>query len=137
MQKTKLGISVGLLGALTYFAGLFSGYQIAIIIMGYVLLFEENVWLRKTCVKAIVLMLTFSIAIYAIDLIPDVFSWISSCIGILNINISFSFIYSVANVITSAIGIIKILVFLLLGLKALSQGDIKIPVVDNLVEKHM
>lgn len=47
MKKTKLGISVGLLGAMLFFSCYFGGYTIAIIIAGYVLLFEENAWLKK------------------------------------------------------------------------------------------
>ncbi len=45
MQKTKLGVSVALMGAALYFLGLFSGYVALIILAGYVLLMEENVWL--------------------------------------------------------------------------------------------
>ena len=54
MQKAKLGISVGLLGAAIYFTSLFSGYLVPVILTGYVLLFEENDWLRKNAVKAMV-----------------------------------------------------------------------------------
>ena len=57
MQKTKLGISVGLLGAAIYFTGLFSGYLVAVLLAGYVLMFEENEWLRKNAVKAVALMM--------------------------------------------------------------------------------
>ncbi len=46
MQKTKLGVSVALMGAALYFLGLFSGYVALIILAGYVLLMEENVWLK-------------------------------------------------------------------------------------------
>lgn len=42
MQKTRLGISVGMLGAAIYLTGLFSGYLVAVLLTGYVLLFEEN-----------------------------------------------------------------------------------------------
>ena len=137
MQKTKLGISVGLLGALAYFTGIFSGYQALIIVVGYVLLCEENVWLKKACVKALVLLMTFSIVINVIGLIPDLFSWVSNLIGILNINISFSFISNLIYVVTSALSIIRTALFLVLGLKALNQGDVKVSFIDNLVEKHI
>ena len=53
MQRTKIGISAGLLGAGIYFTGLFSGYLIPIILTFYVLWFEENGWLRRTAVKAV------------------------------------------------------------------------------------
>ncbi len=58
VQKTKLGISVGLLGAAIYFMGLFSGYMVAVLLAGYVLLFEENEWLKKSAVKAIAVVLS-------------------------------------------------------------------------------
>lgn len=63
MQKTRLGISVGLLGAAIYFMGLFSGYLLAVLLAGYVLLFEENSWLRKNAVKAMSVMAVFSLLI--------------------------------------------------------------------------
>ena len=42
MQKTRLGITVGALGAITFFAGFFGGYLAAIVLAGYALLFEER-----------------------------------------------------------------------------------------------
>lgn len=137
MQKTKLGISVGLLGALAYFAGIFGGYQTLIIVAGYVLLFEENSWLKRTCVKALVLMLIFSVVSNSIGLIPTAFNWLSSCISILNIEVSFSFISKLVNVITGAINIVRTIIFLFLGVKSLNQGDMKINNIDNMVDKYM
>ena len=54
MQKTRLGISVGMLGAAVYLTGLFSGYLVAILMAGYVLLCEENGWLKRSVIKAVV-----------------------------------------------------------------------------------
>lgn len=54
-MKTKLGISVGLLGTMVYFAALFGGYTPVILLAGYVLLFEENEWLKKAAIKAVAL----------------------------------------------------------------------------------
>ena len=74
MQKTKLGISVGTLCAAIYFTGIFGGYFTAVFLAGYVLLVENNEWLRKNAVKAIVLMIIFSIVTAIINLIPDAIS---------------------------------------------------------------
>ena len=41
MQKTKLGISVGFLGAAVYFSGLFNGLLLIMIMVEYVLLDED------------------------------------------------------------------------------------------------
>ena len=60
MQKTRLGISVGMLGATIYLSGLFGGYVAILLLAGYSLLFEENIWLKKSAVKAVALLLFFS-----------------------------------------------------------------------------
>lgn len=77
MQKTRLGISVGMLGAAVYLTGLFSGYLVAILIAGYVLLLEENGWLKRSVVKAVSLMVFFSFITVLINLIPDAMNCIS------------------------------------------------------------
>lgn len=68
MQKTKLGITISGLAAAIYLTCLFGGYIPAIILTGYVLMVEENEWLRRNAVKAIVLMMIFSVFIYGINL---------------------------------------------------------------------
>ena len=82
MQKTKLGISVGLLAAIVYFLGLFSGYVATIVLVGYILIVEDNAWLKKTSVKAVVLMLGFSLVYSVLGLIPGLISFINSLVNI-------------------------------------------------------
>ena len=69
MEKTKLGISVGLFGALVFAAALFGGYMSSIIILGYVLLFEANEWLKKSAVKAVATLVAFSFVTAVIGLV--------------------------------------------------------------------
>lgn len=83
MQKTRLGISVGLLGAAIYFMGLFSGYLLAVLLAGYVLLFEENSWLRKNAVKAMSVMAVFSLLITVLNLVPNAIGFINDVVSIL------------------------------------------------------
>ena len=71
MQKTKIGISAGCFGAVIYLAGVTGGLLLAVILIGYVLLVEENLWLRRCAVKAGALLFIFSMCILAIGLIPD------------------------------------------------------------------
>lgn len=137
MQKTKLGISVGLMGAIAYFAGLFSGYLVAVLIFGYIMLVEDNPWLRKTAVKSIVLLVTFSALSAVIGLIPDIISFINTIFNVFGSYFSLSVVTNILAVITSALSILKTVVFIVLGLKALNQGTLTIPVVDNLTNKNM
>jgi hypothetical protein len=52
MQKTKFGISVVMMGAAIYFLGLINILGL-LVVGGYVLLFESNVWLKKRVIKAL------------------------------------------------------------------------------------
>uniref|UniRef100_UPI0040573EAC hypothetical protein n=1 Tax=Acetatifactor sp. TaxID=1872090 RepID=UPI0040573EAC len=137
MEKTKLGVSVGLLGAAVFFAALFGGYTTVVLVAGYILLCEENEWLKKTAVKAVVLLATFSVLSYAIGLIPDLFYWLSDFLSLIKLNISFSVIYSIVGLFTGAISIVKIVAFLMLGLKALKGEDFAIAAVDEMVNKNV
>lgn len=137
MQKTKLGISVGLLGALLYFSGLFGGYVITIIMAGYVLLAEENMWLRKASVKAVALMVVFSILPSLLSLIPGAIEIINEICALFESYFTVPYISNIINLLQNVIYFVEKLVFLGLGLKALTQGTIQIPVVDDMVNKHM
>ncbi len=133
MHKTKLGISVGLLGALVYFATLFSGgYTIPVLLCGYVLLVEDNPWLRKASVKALVILVTFSLASFLVGLIPRT---VGAALSFTNVSISF--LYTVQNVIDTLLGLVSDILLLILGVKAFTQGTLKLPVIDKLIEKYM
>lgn len=137
MQKSKLGISVGLLGAAIYFSGLFNGLLLIAILAGYVLLVEDNEWIRRTSVKAVVLFIIFSLLTAIIGLIPDAIGFISSFLGIFGSSFSIPFITSIVDFIVKGLDIIKVVLFIILGLKSLNQGTVIIPVVDNLINKYM
>lgn len=70
---------IGLLGSIIYFASVFGGgYLVALLLFGYVLLVEDNPWLRKTSVKAVLLLILFSLISFVLGLIPDIWEIISS-----------------------------------------------------------
>lgn len=137
MQKTRLGVAVGLLGAAIYLVGLYGGVLATALLVGYVLVFEENDWLKKNAVKAFVLMMIFSAVSSVFYLIPNAIEVISSIINILGIDFYPEIVYNLSNVISGALGIVETLLFLGLALKSLSQGSIAIPVVDQLIDTYM
>lgn len=137
MQKTKLGISVGLLGAALYFMGLFSGYMVTVLLAGYVLLCEDNAWLRRTAVKAVSVMVLFSLASAVVNLIPNVMGLMDSFVSIFGGHFYISFISNLVSTVVTALNLIQKLLMLVLGLAALSQGTIAVPVVDKLLDKYM
>lgn len=135
-MKTKLGISVGLLGAAIYFAAFFGGYTAVILLAGYALLFEENEWLKKTAVKAVALMISISFLVTLIGLVPDLLYWISTLVSVFKGTFNYGVVSTVINVITGAIDIIRTCLFLILGAKALNQGTVTVPFVDKLINKY-
>lgn len=135
-MKTKIGISVGLLGAAVYFAALFGGYVPAIILAGYILLREDNEWLRKSAVKAVALMMLISFVITLIALIPDLLSWISSLVAVFKGTFNYGIVGSIVSLITKAIDIVRTCLFLMLGTKALNQGTVAVPFVDKIINKY-
>ncbi len=137
MQKTKLGITVGALGAITYFAGFFSGYLVAIVLAGYVLLFEENAWLKRSVVKAIVVMTFFSVLVAIINFIPEVIGFIGNIASVFNGHFAIAKINQIIIVLVSGINIVEKVLFLGFGIKALSQGTIVIPFIDTKVSKYI
>lgn len=137
MQKTKLGISVALVGAGIYFLGLFGGYLSILILVGYILLVEDNMWLRRTCLKALVLMIGFSVLYEGIGLVPSVISWISTACSMFEVCVSMNFISNLIALIRGILNMAKTILFLILGFKALTQGSIHIPVVDNFLNKYV
>lgn len=137
MQKTKLGITVGALGAITFFAGFFGGYLAAIVLAGYALLFEENAWLKRSVVKAVVLMVFFSVTVAIINVIPDLLEFVGNIASVFYGNFSIIKVNQIVNVLVSGLNLVEKVLFLGLGVKALSQGTIVIPFIDKKVSKYI
>lgn len=137
MQKTKLGISVGLLGAALYFMGLFSGYLVTVLLAGYVLLCEDNEWLKKAAVKVVSVMALFSFVSVVINLIPNTFGVISNIVTLSGGIFHVAYISNIINVFESIFNLIEKVLLLILALKALKQETISVPVVDGLIKKYM
>ena len=137
MKKSRLDISVGLLGVGIICAALFGGYLVTIILTGYVLLFEENIWLKKTALKATILMIVFSIIGAIIELIPGAIVFINDFLKIFDSGISATLIQNIADMLRSGLSLINTIVFLVFGFNALTQGTIHVPFVDNLINKHI
>ena len=137
MQKTKLGVSVGMMGAALCLSCAFGGYLISLLLLGYILLFEENMWLKKNSVKAVATLFGFSVLTTVIGIIPGFIGIIDSVLGIFGGNLYIGFISEIFSTLSRVVDFVETLVFLGLGLKALNQGTLKIPVIDSMVSKYM
>lgn len=139
MQKTKLGISVGFLSAIAAVAALLGGsvgFFVGIVIMGYVLLFEENEWLRKSVVKIFAIMVVFILADSIVGFIPDIIGVISSFFGIFGGGFSLPLLPGLVSFVRNALAVVEKFLIVVMALKSLTQGLFNVPIVDSIVEKH-
>ena len=137
MQKTKLGISIGFMAAILCCAGMFMGYTATLLLAGYVILMEEDVWLKATAVKVVSIMAVFSLIIVAINMIPDAISVINYFVAMFGGSFSLYVVTNLTYFIQETVLFAENLVFLVLALKALKLDTINVPVVDELITKHM
>ena len=137
MQKTRLGIAVGLLGAGIYLAGLFGGFLATVVMAGYVLLFEENLWLRGSALKAIAVVMFFSLLSSIVGLIPDAIDVINNIANIFNDYVQPRVLLAIVSAVRAIIDLIEKVLLLLLTFKAFNQGTVTIPVVDGLINKYL
>ena len=133
MEKTKLGVSVGLIGAALYFTGL-AGIIPLLVIAGYVLLFESNEWLKKVAVKSVAIVLFFSVLSAAIGLIGNGTSFLYDLMRFFNGSFSLTWLDRIISMLRTAISFVQVLVLLMHGLNALKQNDAKFSVVDKIVD---
>jgi len=137
MQKTRLGISVGLMGTIMFLVCLFGGYLAAILVVGYILMFEQNGWLKKMAVRGLALMVVFTFASFLLGLIPDFLRIISNMVSIFEGYFSHSKVDSFFYILDDLLTIFRYVLFILLGLLALKQNTLPLPGIDSIVSKHM
>ena len=138
MEKTKLGITIGLAAAGIYALTLVGGYIPAVLLLGYVLIREENAWLRWSAVRALALALFFSLINVFIDFVPDIANFVVTLINVFKTDpISLPSRFNrCMNVVDYIISFWRTITYLILLFKALKLQTIATPV-DGLVGRHM
>lgn len=135
MARSKIGIHVGLIGAAICFVALFGGFTPTLLLAGYVLLAEDNAWLRHTAIKAVALLCGIAFLTTILQLIPDCLGCIASLVSIFDGNFDYEKIRTIIKMLTQILAIIKTVMFLALGTKALNQGTVAIPFLDRLISE--
>jgi uncharacterized membrane protein len=136
-MKTKLGISVAMLTALTYIFGLFGGYIALALLVGYILLCEENTDVKKAAVKTVIIVVAFDLVNAVIALLPNGISIIDNFLNIFNVAFPVYFVSKIYTFISSVLAFAEKIIFLVLAFMAWSNKNCKLPVLDDLVDKHM
>ena len=137
-MKTRLGISVGMAAAATYFAAIFGGYTVLTLFVGYILLVETNPWLRKTAVKAFIICLLFSLINFIIGIFPTVLGTAGDVLSILEVDVHWMYmINNIFYTFQSLINGLRNILLLVLGFMSFNQSTIPLGPIDNMIHKHM
>ena len=80
MNKTKLGISTNMLAVITFLIAISiefvsSSYLLSmgfVVLAAYILYKEEDIWLKSCVIKAILIMLVFSLVPFFLSFIDDI-----------------------------------------------------------------
>lgn len=132
MQKTKLGLSVTFVAACLYFFGLFSTIP-AVLLIGYVLLKEDDEWLKKMAVKSLIVVLVFWVANGVLGAIGDVFSFLSVITNWFNMG-RVSVPFNLTSLISYALSAVKFLAMVVLGLQALKHESMPLGPIEGMVD---
>ncbi len=135
MEKAKLGIAYNVLAAIVCLLGYYGGYVITGIFTIAVLFTEENPWLKKYCVKTLLLMLVFSLLYTVLGLIPDIMGIVYSGAGIVGFNLYFGAVESVFSMLRQIVDLGEMVLFILMAIFALAKKNFKLPVIEKLVNK--
>lgn len=132
---TRLGIKTGALAALMCIVGMVSGYIGALIIAGYVLLFESDRMLRSTVTRALIVMCLVSLGGAAVNLIPSAISWISEFLGIFGGSLYIGFLSTICSWIKSTLNIGEIIILGLMAFKAMKNEEFTLGFIDKIMTK--
>ena len=130
--RTRLGITVGMLGAAIYVPALISPVVLGLLAI-YVLFLEENHWLKASAIKAVICYLGFFVVFQVIDGINYFLSIINRMMSMVHWYPDLSFPGS----ITDALSICRIVFFLVVAFGALKMRDLRMDRIDEFVETHM
>lgn len=134
MEKTKLGIPVGVFAAIIYFIAVIGGYNsliVLILALGYVMMKEDNQWLKKAVFKALAIFLAYYVFVELLGLFDSILSLPSTLTNgkMKAIVIPFNFI----NIIESLLSLVRYALLLFLGFSAFKQKDLPIASIDNVL----
>lgn len=136
MLKTKLGISIALVGAAMYFLGAIS-FTPAILLAGYVLIAEENEWVKRQAAKMVGVVVLFSLLSIAVGWIDDVVGVLNIIVRWFNSDVYLSVPANLTSLCRYIISIAKEVLLLVMGFRALGMKNVKLGLIDKPLDKFM
>lgn len=136
-MKSKLGLSIGLTGALIYAITYFAGMIPLILIIGYLLIVEKNEWLNYIVIKALCLTILFAILATITSFIPNLLSIVQDFSTTYEVPFYYQLVLAFQSLVLGVLSFVKTILFLLLAVRALGLKDVPFLGISGLVSKHM
>lgn len=133
MEKTKLGLSVGVVGAAAFLLYQFGGYTPALLLVGYVLLCESDTGLKKSVLSATVIALGYSLVNYVIYLFPNVTGLLTSFLNIFGVHPELYIIDRIFNFLGTVVAFLKGLLMVFLAGMSLLNKPVELPFLKKLI----
>ncbi len=137
MLKTKLGVSIALVGAAMYFLGAVS-FTPAVLLAGAMLIMEDNLWVKRQAAKMIGVVVSFALLSVAIGWIDDAVSLLNTVVHWVDKDAKW---LSVPGNLTSfcqlILNVAEEILLIVMGFSALKMKEIRFAPVDKLLEKFM
>ncbi len=142
-MKAKLGIHIGFFACIIFLVAQFGGLIPATLLVGYVLIREENDFLRMSAIKALLIVLVASVLNFTIGVIPDIlFELFDKVSRIFGADTPFGSLRAVAKIeqvfdlFSWLVSTGKAILLLLLAILACWIKTVKLPVIDNMIGKY-
>ena len=136
MNKTKLGISVNLLAAITCLAPLTGGYVFFLGLVLYVVLAEKDEWLKKTALKALIVTFIFGAFSVAMDFVPNIISALNNVVSIFGGHFEIAYVGRIFNAADYIANVVRAILLFAMALLALKHEDLEVKQLDDFCEKH-
>lgn len=131
MEKTKLGLSAQVVSALAFLLFLFGGYVPGLLLVGFILICETNVDLKKTAVTALLLMIAFSAISTAINLLPNIYNAVVYLFRIFDEYPDADFIVDIFRFLDSTLSLIKTFTFVVMAVRSVLEKPLKLAFLDK------
>ncbi|NCB92797.1 MAG: zinc-ribbon domain-containing protein [Clostridia bacterium] len=131
--RTRLGITVGMLGAAICFSALINPVILALLAV-YVLFVEKDKWLKGIAIKVVVLYLGF---FFAFEVIDGINFALGSFTNFFNYWFEMGWSMRFPAMISNIISLARMIIFIVFGFSAMNMKGISIRKIDEFVENNL
>ena len=133
MEKTKLGLPVCLAIAAVYLLVYFGGYTPALLVLGFVLLKEENQTLKISAITAVAVALAYSLINMLIGFIPNLLELVTSFIRVFDAYYYLDMPSAFINFLYNVLSVGRTVVFVALAVMAAMDK----PILPGFIKKYL